>query len=284
MTAPAPQPATQQFNAPPGIVALTTHGMAVADTLGALLEMRSFSERQGLLNVQWQIIHGALVDKARNEAARTLLKSQGQWLLFCDLDMVMPPEALVQLVYTAYATHPHYDVLGSYCNLRGQTALPTIDTGTGTWESWFPGQGVVEVMRTGAAFLLIKRHVFERLPDPWFALRVPMRPLDAISEVDTYCRTIFNGQNPFRGRDDLAWERMTECASQDRSLKGPWVPGEVGEDSSFCDRVTGAGMRIGVQTDIVLRHLTTVAQGWEDHKRSMDDRARQDRFLVGMTA
>ena len=88
---------------------------------------------------------------------------------------------------------PHVDVLGAYCPLRGSLALPTIDTGTGTWESWYPGSGVIEAMRTGAAFLLCKRHVFEKLQDPWFRMRVPARPIDFMAEVDNWARMKFDG-------------------------------------------------------------------------------------------
>lgn len=284
MTAPTPSPT---FEVPRGHVCCTTWGLVRHETMSWLWETRAYTEQQGLTNVRWHTIHGNLVDKARNEAARQLLADKAAgWLLFVDADMVGEPNAIFYLLQTAFGSHKHLDVVGGYANLRGLNGgcLPTMDTGTGTWESWFPGQGVVGVMRTGAAFLLIKRHVLERIPDPWFALRVPMRPLDAIAEVDTYCRTIFNGQNPFRDREDRAWERMVGCATQDRSVRTPWVPGEVGEDSSFCDRVTGAGMKIGVQTDCVLRHLETVARDWTDHRKYLDERERQDRLLVGMTA
>ncbi len=270
-----------QWQCPPGIVACTSWGLARTDTAFWLLEMRSCCEELGIKNVQWVHVPGALVDKARNDTLRSLLASKAEWVCMIDLDMTGPREALAQILETAYARHPEYDVVGAYCTLRGDVNLPTIDTGTGTWESHYPGQGVIGVMRTGAAFLLIKRHVAERVAPPWFALRVPQRPLDAIAEIDTYCRTIFDGRNPFRDLPSQAWERMTAAAANAPSAH-TWVPAEVGEDSSFCDRVTAAGLRIGVQTDLVIQHLTTVTQGPTDHRKAMDHLARQHRLLSGM--
>lgn len=272
------------FQIPPGMVVCASWGMARTETAFALLEARSFTEAQGAKNIRWVHVPGALVSKSRNDAARSLLADpNAQWMLMIDLDMAFPADAILRILRTAYATHPHLDLVGAYCNLRGEVGLPTIDTGTGTWEVWYPESGVKDVMRTGAAFLLVKRHVFERIPGPWFALRIPQRPLDAIAEVDTYCRTIFDGRNPFRGRPDGAWERMTELASEDRSAVN-WVPAEVGEDSSFCDRVTAAGMRIGVDTSIQVQHITTQMQNWEHLRRKQDERAREERLLSGLTA
>lgn len=276
---------TTNWQCPPGMVCVTTYGSVQSETAFALMEARSFAEKQGLVNLQWAQIHGALVDKARNEAMRRLLAVGPEWLIFVDGDMVFEPDAIFKLLERAYGTHPHFDVLGGYCNLRGGPALPTIDTGTGTWESWYPGQGVIDVMRTGAAFVLIKKHVAQRIPDPWFALRVPMRILDAIQEVDTFCRTVFDGRNPMRGLPSRAWETMTDLARQHSSSREqPFVPAEVGEDSSFCDRVTAAGMRIGVDTDLIIRHIVRQTQDWTAHRDAMEKHDREHRLLSGFAA
>ena len=261
---------------------VTTWGSILPDTCHALLSTRAYCERNGLNNIQWQFVQGTLIDKTRNHAMRDMLNSPAQWLLFVDADMSWSDEAVHQMLDAAYRTHQWVDVLGAYCSLRQPPHLPTMDTGTGTWESHFPGQGVVDVMRTGAAFLLIKRHVAERVPDPWFALRVPVRPLDAIAEVDTFCRTIFDGTNPLRGD---YWDAMVRSArTHPSTAENPYVAGEVGEDSSFCDRVTGRGMRIAVHTDVIVRHWTTEAKDWRDHKKAMDESMRQQRQLAGVFA
>jgi hypothetical protein len=248
--------------------------------------MRSYSEKQGLSNVRWYTMPGTLVEKARNEACRELLRDpNGGWLLFMDGDMVAPPDSLIRTLQTAYAEVSHADVVGGYCNLRGDLALCTIDSGSGTWESHFPGSGVIECMRTGAAFLLIKRHVLEGMKDPWFRVRVPARPIDFMAEVDNWARIKFDGQNPFRGLPDATWERLEQCAVEDPSVaQDQFVPGEVGEDSGFCDRARNAGYRIFVNTDIVTGHIDTKVIDWRQHKEAIEKLELQQRHVAGLLA
>jgi glycosyltransferase involved in cell wall biosynthesis len=271
----------QQIAIPAGLVCVTTYGQIRGETAQNLMEMRSHAEKQGLHNVGWAMVPGGLVEKARNDAVRTMLgafQGNAQWILFVDGDMVFEPSSLQRILITAYGSHPWADVVGGYCTLRGEIALPTIDTGTGTWESVYPGRGVVEVMRTGAAFLLCKRHVFERLPQPWFATRVPARPIDFMAEVDNWARIKMDGTNPFRNLPGKPWEKLEELAASDpSSAPGQFVPAEVGEDSGFCDRVKNAGMRIAVDTNIEIGHLETKVSTWRDHKRAMQEHA--DRWL-----
>ena len=278
MTAPA------TFSVPQGIVGITTYGVIQTETAFWLAEARSHAESLGLKNIQYHQIHGTLVDKARNELMRRMLAGDAQWVLMLDGDMVGGNDVIARLLETAFGTHRHFDCVGAYCTLRGGVHLPTIDTGTGTWESHYPGTGPMEVMRTGGACLLIKRHVIERIPDPWFALRVPMKPLDAIAETDNFCRTIFDGRNPFRGLPNGLWEQMEQCAQQHPSNRQPWVPGEVGEDSSFCDRVTHAGFRIAVDTNIVVQHLVKIVHGPDDHRKAMLAQQEQERLTAGLVA
>ena len=279
-----------QVQVPAGLFVCTTYGDIKAETFGALWELRSFAEKQGLHNVGWATVPGALVEKARNDAVRMMLNafkdqqgvSHAQWVCFCDADMVPSADALHRLLGTAYGTHPWSDVVGGYCNLRGHPYLPTLDTGTGTWESIYPQSGVREVIRTGAAFLLCKRHVFERIPAPWFRVRVPARPLDFMAEVDNWARIKMDGKNPFVGLAGQPWEKLMALASSDPSAApGAFVPLEVGEDSGFCDRVRNAGMRIAVDTSIEVGHLDRKQIRWTDHRDAMREMEKQWRQAVG---
>src|SRR2546428_935210 len=234
------------------------------------MEMRSFSEQQGMKNVRYQMIPGTLVEKARNEAVRMMLRENHGWMLFVDGDMIFAPDSLHRLLITAFGEMPFVDVLGAYCPLRGELALPTIDSGTGTWESWFPGSGVVEVMRTGGAFLLIKRHVFEALTDPWFRMRVPARPIDFMAEVDNFSLIKFDGKNPFRNLPNREWEKLEDAARNDPSVVSEqFVPVEVGEDSGWPDRMRNANFRLFVHTDVVCGHVDQKIVTWQDHRSAM---------------
>lgn len=276
----APQ---QQIAIPPGLICVTTYGSIRQETAQCLLEMRSASEKNNLSNMQYVMMPGTLVEKARNEAVRQTLRSGAGFLLFIDGDMQFAPDSLHRIVGTAYGELPHADAVGAYCPLRGELALPTIDTGTGTWESHFPGSGVLEVMRTGGAFLLVKRHVFEGLKDPWFRMRVPYdRWIAVMAELDNFLRIKFDGRNPFRGLPGGEWEKAEKAAQEDPSaVPDQYVPVEVGEDSGFCDRARNAGYRIFVNTDIVCGHVDTKVVSWQDHKKAIDNIEKTNLHCVG---
>lgn len=273
----------QEFTVPRGMVVCTTYGQITGETHGCMLKLRSRSEQEfNIKDVEWETVSGMLVDKARNDSVRLMFQKQCHWLLFIDGDMTFETGALFQILRTAYGTHPFYDVVGAYCNLRGELALPTIDSGTGTWESWYPYSGVVEVMRTGGAFLLVKRHVFERLKEPWFRLRVPARPIDFMAEVDNYARIKCDGQNPLDGE---TWAKLLKSAQEDPSASPEhFVPVEVGEDSGFLDRVRLSGMRAAVDTNIVTGHVDKRVLTWQDHKKAIAEIEKVHRYAIGLVA
>jgi len=274
-----------QVQVPSGLVCVTTYGMITQQTTQCLLAARSFAEKQGLSNIEWMMIPGSLVEKARNEAVRQMLRKGHGWLLFIDGDCTFEEAAIVQLVQSAYGEMPAADAMGGWCPLRGDLALPTIDSGTGTWESWYPGSGIVSVMRTGGAFLLVKRHVFEALKDPWFRMRVPARAVDFLGETDNWLRIKFDGKNPFREADPECWDRAMKAATEDPSIVVEnFVPVEVGEDSGFCDRAKLAGFHLFVNTNIACGHVDYKVLSWTDHKKAMDETAKWQRLASGMLA
>ena len=267
---------------PPGLFCITTYGSIRGETAHCMAEARSFSEARGLNNVKYVMESATLVERARNAAARQALREGHQYLFFCDGDTTFPPDAILNMLHTAYVACPNAGVVGGYVPLRGDLALPTIDSGTGTWESWYPGSGVVEVIRTGCAFLLVKRAVLEALVDPWFRVRVPSRPIDFMLEVDNFARIKFDGRNPFVGE---AWDRLMRCAKDDPSIAPEnFTPVEVGEDSGFCDRARAAGFSIVVNTDIACGHVDARILTAADHRRAMDERDRTQRLYAGVTA
>ena len=280
-----PDVSTNSIAVPAGQVTVTTFGYLTQQTVGCLLEGRSLCERNGATNIAWTMQPGSLVDRARNAAAREMLGRGAGWLLYIDGDTTFAPDAILAMLHTAFVAQPTADVVGGYVPLRGDLAIPTIDSGTGTWESWFPGSGIVNVMRTGGAFLLVKRHVFEALRDPWFCTRVPARPIDFMAELDNWAHIKFNGTNPLRGLAGEPWEKLEKCARDDPSVApGTFVPGEVGEDSNFCDRARLAGFRLVVNTDIACGHVDHRVLSSADHKRAIEERERAQRLLCGVGA
>lgn len=276
---------TEPIQVPVGMVCVTTYGSITAETASALMEMRSQMEAQGL-KCPWPFIPGSLVDRARNQAVVQMLNMQPQmgWLLFIDGDAQFPIDGVAKLLVTAYQTHPQADVVGAYCTLRGEPYLPTIDTGTGTWESYFPGQGpngVVEVMRTGSAFILLKRHVFERIQGPWYGTRHPWRPIDALAEVDNFAHTRFDGRNPLAEMPE--WKALLQCAKDDPSTRTRQDPSAfVGEDSNWCDTMRFHGLRIFVNTNVEARHIDRAVRSAANHGDAMKEREKLIRNFVGV--
>lgn len=277
--------APQQISVPSGMVCVTTYGMITQQTTQCLLNARSFSEKQGLANVQWITLPGALVEKARNEATRQMLRGGHGFLIFIDGDCTFEENAILALIQSAYGELPAADAMGGWCPLRGELALPTIDCGSGTWESHFPGSGIMPVMRTGGAFLLVKRHVFEALKDPWFRMRVPSRAVDDFVGVDNWMRMKFNGTNPFREQMPEIWDKAFKCATDDPSIViENFVPVEVGEDSGFCDRAKLAGFNLFVNTNIACGHVDQVVLNWQKHKEAMQNAEKWQRLASGLLA
>lgn len=276
---------------PPGMLAVTTYGSITPETTQSLVDMAHHNRAAGIQNVHTTMVQGTLVDKARNEAVRVMLGNPHfKYLAFIDADMAFRPETVQQLLLTAYHLTPHADAVGAYCQLRGLPYLPTIDTGTGTWESHDAGLGPIEVIRTGSACILVKRHVFEKMEFPWYGVRPAPRPLDVLAEIDNFARCKMDGDNPLRSHS--AWATLEQCARQDAASQraNPQAQGpggffsSVGEDSSFCDKMKALGFRIIVNTDVVVHHLERKAITPEDHMKAMREAERWGRLAVGIAA
>ena len=277
--------AKQEVQVPGGLCVLTTYGMIRHETHHAIMEMRSHCEAQGLRNIGWEEVPGMLVDMARNQAVAKLLSlpAGAQWLCFVDGDCVFAPDALLRLLLFAYRDMPSADLVGAYNPLRSEPHLPTIDTGSGMWESHLPHSGPMQVMRTGSAFVLIKRHVFERLPGPWYGVRNLMRPIDAFAELDTFANIKFDGTNPLAKYPE--WQTLLQCAKEEGSTFKPRDPvAFTGEDSGLGDRMRLSGMTLWVLTDVECGHVADRVITAKDHRRLMQDNAAKRRQLVGCRA
>lgn len=274
--------AEENFTLPPGHIIMTTWGMVTMETCSAWADSRVFSHDKGLKQVTWDIRPGGLIDKTRNEAVAAMLaNTANDWLMFVDADMSWRPEAPMQLLAAAYRDFPDADIVGAWCPLRGFPYLPTIDPGSGTWEPVEPSTGPVEVMRTGAAFVLIKRRVFERMAPPWYAVKFSREPLDVIQAFETYALTKFDGQNPLR--DTKAWQQLEQCAAADAPQgKKPYPYQHIGEDSGFCDRARGLGFRIIVQTNIVVSHVDRMLITPEKHLDAMAEMRQSEARASGV--
>ena len=271
-----------QISVPGGMVCVTTYGTLRAEMVNAWGNLREHFVRSNL-NAVFTFVPGSLVDRARNQAVVQFLNHQPAlgWLCFIDGDAVFNQDALHHLLAFAYGDGRYADVVGGYCVLRGEPYLPTIDTGTGTWESTLPGQGPIEVMRTGSAFIVLKRHVFENVAGPWYGTRNPMRPIDALAEVDNFAHTRFDGRNPLA--DTPEWQSLLQCAKDDASSRQRHDPSAfVGEDSNWCDTLRFHGYRIFVHTDVEVSHADMTVRTAADHRECLKKMDGMNGTMVGL--
>lgn len=243
----------------------------------ALSNLRSYNDRTGFHNIEYKIQHAVLVENGRDSLVRHTLEQNYDYLLQIDADAApFDPAALQSLLQTAFIDYSHLDVVGGYCQLRGEPHLPTIDTGTGRWEEHYPGEGILPVIRTGAHFLLCKRSAFEGIVGPWFRSRQTVSPVRAMRELDSFARINYMGKNPLAQHEE--WQNLLELASQQ-----PREPVQsVGEDSSFCDLLRAHGKNIAVDTDLVVGHVTDKILLPQDFRDKMQQSLLQQKQLLGV--
>lgn len=232
-----------------GLVAtVSLTGTVEADFATYLSEMRSWCDRNGFHAIEWRTFHAVLVEAGRDACVAHALHEKYDWLLQIDADAApFAPTALKTLLENAYIDIPDADAVGAYAQLK-QSYLPTIDTGTGTWEERYPGGGLLQVIRTGGHFLLTKCSAFHKFGPPWFRTRVQLNPIAAFAEIDNFARCHSHGRNPLTGSE---WERLIALAKENASD----ATASVGEDSGFCDALCAAGGRIFVNSDLVVGHI-----------------------------
>lgn len=237
-----------------GLVAtVVTTGSVKPQFSAALSNMRDWNTRNGFLNVEYKMFDAKLVESGRDAACSHALDNKYDWILQIDADAAAwAPQALAKMLETAYVNTPNCSVVGAYCQLKGKPYLPTIDTGTGTWEYHHPGAGVIPVIRTGGHFLLVKTDILAHMGQPWFRTRIPYSPAKAMKELDNFARTKLDGKNPLVYHSEwltLLAEARRVSVAEESARSG------IGEDSGFCDNVRAMGGQIVVDTDLVIGHV-----------------------------
>lgn len=252
-----------------GLVATVVLGGGVQSEYADCREnLRAYNMTHDFHNVEYKSFAAQLVEHGRDDVLRHTLNEDYDWCLQIDADATFPENALARILHTAYITHPDADVVGAYAQLK-HSYTPTIDTGTGTWEPIFPGEGVLPVIRTGTHFILVKTPILRRFGPPWFRTRLGARPIEALRDVDNFSRIHHHGRNILAGE---AWEKLlAEARKQAGGGESP-----VGEDSGFADSVKAAGGVMYVDTDLVTGHIERRVITPEDLRSRL--REREDRL------
>jgi hypothetical protein len=263
----------------PGLIAsINLTGQVDSHFSEAMSSVRSYNDLNGY-HIEYLTFYGMWLEVGRDEAVKHAIENEYAWVMQIDADAApIPPNLTEYLVQKLFVEQPDADVIGAYCQLKGEPHLPTVDTGTGRWEEIYPGSGIVPVIRTGAHCFIAKTQAFKRFGPPWFRTRQVQQPYLAFQEVDNFSRCRLAGQNPFAKVPE--WHIMVNEAA-----KGE-IPElqNVGEDSGFCDRLMAAGGRIYVDTDLVVGHVTKKIISPDDLKKHMDARHKKVRQVCGLTA
>lgn len=239
-------------------------------------DARSYHDRNGFHTIEYRKEDARLVEAGRDKLAIHMMENRYDFLIQVDADATFQPDAFVRLLYTAFCVVPDSDMVGAYVQLKGN-GIAAIDSGTGTWEEHYPGEGVIPVIRTGGHFFLCKRSAFEKVGrPPYFRTREAPRALDAMAELDGYARQNHSGRNPFA--DTTEWQTLLAKATQN----GGGQKSGVGEDSSWCDLLKSRGGNIYVDSNIITGHITKEIIGPERLKKFMDDRQRKLGLVCGM--
>lgn len=267
------------------VCAISLTGSITPAFARCFMEMRSYNERNGLLKIEYDPgKHGLFIESARDDVIMHALDPRGDrseptydWVMQVDADATFPQDTLHKLLHRAFVDAPNSGVIGAYSQLKPAPHVPTIDTGTGTWEEHYPGEGLIPVIRTGCHCILIKTAVFSKIgAPPWFRTRLAQQPLRAMREVDNFARQKLSGRNPFR--DHPEWATLLEEA-QNVSQQRESV---VGEDSAFFDRCRAHNVPVYVDTDLVTGHVANKTILPADYRDAVNKSRKMQREALGV--
>jgi len=208
-------------------------------------------------------ISSSVVHWARNDLILSLRK-RGQpadFVLFMDDDMVPPVDALIKML-----AHDK-DIVAGACTVRKDPPHPnfrvwvpelfsfrTAFDWPGCRNTEPPPDGLIEVGGVGAAFLLVRTTVLDKIGEYYLSCRFEREHMGMSEEV---------AQRVEAGRRKMAEETGNEFWFE--FLKHPWGDGEFGEDLSFCFKARECGYKIFVDVTVKVGHVGTYAYGIDDY-------------------
>jgi hypothetical protein len=157
------------------IVSIPTKGEMRAEATAWLLHEAKYSHSFGV-NVGLQVIISPFpVDHTRNNQVKSFLETKATHMFLLDSDCEPEPETIVKLL------EHDKDIVNSVCPgyVDGEVVYTSgwklTEAGKGKFKMLTPTaadlpSGLVEIDACGATGVLIKRHVFETIPYPWFKI------------------------------------------------------------------------------------------------------------------
>lgn len=124
---------------------------------------------------------GTYLSNLRTLLSRTAVEKGCSHVLFIDSDMRFPPDTIKRLL------EDNKDIVGANCASRTYQGVTT-RLGGEFVDSRGPGQKVQEVDSIGFGVTMIKREVFEKLDEPWFAMPWAMDEKKHVGEDVYFCK------------------------------------------------------------------------------------------------
>lgn len=200
-------------------------------------------------------ISSSIVHWARNDLLVNLRKSKTptDYVLMMDDDMVPPEDGLIKLL------KHDADIVAGGCTVRKDPPIPNFRVWVPELFSFrtafdWPRNQTIEVGGVGAAFMLIKTTVFDKLGEYYLSCRY---------EREHLCMKEDNAKLLEEGRRKVAQESGNEWWFQ--FLMHPWGDGEFGEDLSFCFKARECGLKILVDTSVKPGHIGSYAYTLDDY-------------------
>ena len=132
----------------------------------------------GKMGAEINIVAGAFLDVARNMAVRQFLKSKNQYFLFIDSDTI--PENVDDLKKLMKYKK---DIIGGLYNCVLSKDDGQLTTRPSAYSMIFdsrtlvdavavmPKTGLQKVVGMCTGYMMVKREVFEKMPEPWFEFK-----------------------------------------------------------------------------------------------------------------
>jgi hypothetical protein len=229
----------------------------------------------------------SVVHWARNQSVAQALYGQpkdgrppSDYLFCMDDDMLSMPNYLTRLA--AYKL----DVVVGICTIKRDPPIPNIRFwNPKTHGFFFPiewdwdSNRLMEIDAAGAAFMLVKRNVFERMGQAY---------LDCEFEIIEDCRKVTGDdaiaqvKEHWAKRAVVRRERFNAAIKEDNwsatdcwwfSFENDFMPdqtGELGEDVSFCCKAKRLGFKIWADPQVLPGHLGMYGYSISDHREFVE--------------
>lgn len=209
------------------------------------------------LNLDWTLetmVNESLISRARNTlTAKFLDMPESTHLFFVDADIGWEPWHLLVLL------NRNVDVIGGLYPMKTMPIKWVVNGFEGAEEG---PDGLQEVSKAGTGFLLMKKHVFEKL-NSHPAVKPYKNDIGLDPKYDKYLKTYFD-----------------TAVRQNRYYSEDWT---------FCENWRDLGGKIYIDKRVLLRHsgsyvfcmenqehlLSTIGPHWPDYEQQFPDKAAQ---------